>query len=102
MCAIARYELLWLLKDRWRCLDSSGGNILYKPEKVCDIVRACAVLYNVAQLRNVALPSVGCVGPDPDPYPQAFEPNAACGFVDLMHRLTASEDTALEGCDARG
>ena len=47
-----------LLKGRWRCLDSTGGTLSYKPEKVCTIVRACAVLHNVAQLKDVALPPV--------------------------------------------
>ena len=58
-----------LLMGRWRCLNSSGGNLLYKPQMVCDVVRACAVLHNVEQLRNVALPpdTVGCVGPNPYP-----------------------------------
>lgn len=49
------------------------------------------MLHNVAQLGNVALPpdTVGCVGPDPDPYPQAFEPNAAAVHqrVDVMYCL---------------
>lgn len=52
---------------------------MYTPEKVCQIVLACAVLHNVAQLKNVPLPPDAdcCVGPDPDPHPQTFEPNAA-------------------------
>ncbi|KAL6490094.1 hypothetical protein MHYP_G00004390 [Metynnis hypsauchen] len=37
------------LKSRWRCLDRTGGMLLYRPEKVCRIVRACGVLHNVAQ-----------------------------------------------------
>ncbi|KAL6478452.1 hypothetical protein MHYP_G00142870 [Metynnis hypsauchen] len=36
------------LKSRWRCLDRTGGMLLYRPEKVCRTVRACGVLYNVA------------------------------------------------------
>ncbi|KAL6455128.1 hypothetical protein MHYP_G00364350 [Metynnis hypsauchen] len=36
------------LKSRWRCLDRTGGMLLYRPEKVCRIVRACGVLHNVA------------------------------------------------------
>ena len=33
-----------LLKGRWRCLDATGGKLSYKPDKVCQIVRVCAVL----------------------------------------------------------
>ncbi|KAL6468330.1 hypothetical protein MHYP_G00240070 [Metynnis hypsauchen] len=36
------------LKSRWRCLDRTGGMLLYRPEKLCRIVRACGVLHNVA------------------------------------------------------
>ncbi|KAL6470533.1 hypothetical protein MHYP_G00216520 [Metynnis hypsauchen] len=36
------------LKSRWRCLDRTGGMLLYRPEKVCRIVRACGVLHNAA------------------------------------------------------
>ncbi|KAL6466333.1 hypothetical protein MHYP_G00241370 [Metynnis hypsauchen] len=36
------------LKSRWRCLDRTRGMLLYRPEKVCRIVRACGVLHNVA------------------------------------------------------
>ena len=55
------------------------------------IVRECAELRDVAQLRNVALPpdTNGRAGPDPDPHPQAFEPNTAAMrlLMDVMHRL---------------
>uniref|UniRef100_A0AAR2LKZ6 Putative nuclease HARBI1 n=1 Tax=Pygocentrus nattereri TaxID=42514 RepID=A0AAR2LKZ6_PYGNA len=44
-----------LLKGRWRCLDASGGRLLYNPEKVCRIVRACAVLHNMAQQNGLPL-----------------------------------------------
>uniref|UniRef100_A0A3P9IK64 DDE Tnp4 domain-containing protein n=1 Tax=Oryzias latipes TaxID=8090 RepID=A0A3P9IK64_ORYLA len=58
-----------------RCL----RRLLYTPGKVCQIVLACAVLHNVAQLKNMPLPPGAdcCVGPDPEPHPHAFEPNAA-------------------------
>lgn len=64
---------------------------MYTPEKVCQIVLACAVLHNVAQLKNVPLPPDAdcCVGPDPDPHPQTFEPNAAAvrQRLEVMRRL---------------
>jgi len=39
-----------LLKSRFRCLDQSGGTLLYAPEKVLKIVVACIVLHN---FRNI-------------------------------------------------
>ncbi|XP_059915793.1 putative nuclease HARBI1 isoform X3 [Gadus macrocephalus] len=45
-----------LLKGRWRCLDRSGGMLLYRPEKVCHIVMACGVLHNVAHRHGIPLP----------------------------------------------
>ena len=51
-----------LLKGRWNTIAMS----------------VYAVLHNVAQLKDVALPpDADRLGPDPDPYPQAFKPNAA-------------------------
>ena len=76
------------LEGRW--LDSTGGTLSYKPEKVCTIVRACAVLHNVAQLKDVALPpDADRLGPNLDPYPQAFEPNTAAvhQHLDVMRIL---------------
>ncbi|KAK0139419.1 putative nuclease HARBI1 [Merluccius polli] len=43
------------LKSRWRCLDRSGGLLLYHPEKVCRIVQACGVLHNIAHSHGVPL-----------------------------------------------
>ena len=42
-----------LLKSRFRCLSQSGGTLLYKPEKVCRIVVACAVLHNFCITRGI-------------------------------------------------
>ncbi|KAK0140608.1 putative nuclease HARBI1 [Merluccius polli] len=42
-------------KSRWRCLDRSGGMLLYHPEKVCRIVQACGVLHNIAHRHGVPL-----------------------------------------------
>ncbi|KAK0148560.1 putative nuclease HARBI1 [Merluccius polli] len=46
------------LKSRWRCLDWSGGMLLYHPEKVCRIVQACGVLHNIAHRHGVPLHEV--------------------------------------------
>uniref|UniRef100_A0A803JC58 DDE Tnp4 domain-containing protein n=1 Tax=Xenopus tropicalis TaxID=8364 RepID=A0A803JC58_XENTR len=37
-----------ILKSRFRCLDKSGGSLMYSPTKVANIVAACAVLHNLA------------------------------------------------------
>ena len=36
------------LKGRWLCLGPAGGNAAVYPEKVCNIILACAVLHNIA------------------------------------------------------
>ncbi|CAJ1057881.1 putative nuclease HARBI1 [Xyrichtys novacula] len=54
------------LKGRWRCLDRSGGMLLYRPEKVCRIVMACGVLHNVAQLHHIPMAEQH-VAPNDDP-----------------------------------
>lgn len=46
------------LKSHWRCLDRSGGVQLYVPEKVCQIIWACAVLHNIAQHNGVPAPAI--------------------------------------------
>ncbi|XP_049898042.1 putative nuclease HARBI1 [Epinephelus moara] len=66
-----------LLKNRWRCLDASGGRLLYHPRKVCKIIRACGVLHNLA-LRDAIplppdLPPPQHVDPDPQPPPRHEE-----------------------------
>ena len=44
-----------MLKGRWRCLDASEGRLLYEPEKVCQIILACCVLYNVCLSHGIEL-----------------------------------------------
>ncbi|KAL6473467.1 hypothetical protein MHYP_G00170280 [Metynnis hypsauchen] len=63
------------LKDRWRCLDRTGGMLLYRPEKVCRIVRACGVLHNVAHRYAVPLLEVVEQPADPDPGQMNAQPN---------------------------
>ncbi|XP_041830093.1 putative nuclease HARBI1 [Melanotaenia boesemani] len=38
-----------ILKSRFRCLDRTGGALLYSPEKVSQIVIVCCMLHNVAK-----------------------------------------------------
>jgi len=42
---------LW--KSRFRCLDRSGGTLLYKAEKACQLVTATAVLHNFCVSRRI-------------------------------------------------
>ena len=42
---IKRCFSVW--KSRFRCLDKSGGTLLYSAEKTCRLVMATAVLHNI-------------------------------------------------------
>lgn len=44
------------LKQRFRCLDSSGGKLLFSPKKTCQIITACAILHNLSINRQIPLP----------------------------------------------
>jgi DDE superfamily endonuclease len=43
-----------VMKSRFRCLDQSGGTLLYTPERACRIVTAVCVLHNFCITRNIA------------------------------------------------
>ncbi|KAL7395134.1 hypothetical protein ABVT39_010761, partial [Epinephelus coioides] len=38
-----------ILKSRFHCLDRTGGALLYRPEKVAQIVLTCCMLHNIAK-----------------------------------------------------
>ncbi|XP_056263474.1 putative nuclease HARBI1 [Pseudoliparis swirei] len=88
-----------LLKGRWRCLDATGGKLCYKPDKVCQIVRACAVLHNLALLKNVPLPpEAACTGHEPDPLPHAHphpHPGGVQQRLDVMRNLHTQQGLHL-------
>lgn len=65
-----------LLKGRWRCLDRSGGTVLYSPTKVCRIMVVCAVLHNIVQRHNLPVPPNPTDYSDLDPGPSNAVPNA--------------------------
>jgi hypothetical protein len=46
-----------LLKSRFRCIDTSGGTLLYTPLKCCDIVIAVVVLHNLCIIHHLPLPA---------------------------------------------
>ncbi|KAK0147899.1 putative nuclease HARBI1 [Merluccius polli] len=92
-----------LLKSRWRCLDKSGGVLQYTPEKVCNIIRACAFLHNMAQRHRIPAPApilpddMGAHAEIEDHAPRAVE---LCERV--MRRLwTASVSTRAVGMGPR-
>ncbi|KAI2656566.1 hypothetical protein H4Q32_029768 [Labeo rohita] len=64
------------LKYQWRCLDRTGGMLLYCPNKVCCIVLACGVLHNITHRHGIPLGEVVALVPDdPDPEPVYMQPN---------------------------
>ena len=42
---------------RFRCIDHSGGNLLYYPPRACKIIIATAVLHNICIVNNLPLPN---------------------------------------------
>ncbi|KAJ1201616.1 hypothetical protein NDU88_005422 [Pleurodeles waltl] len=42
-----------ILKSRFRCLDITGGSLLYSPEMVWKIILTCAILHNFCIRRNI-------------------------------------------------
>ena len=42
-----------LAKHRFRCIYRSAGELMYEPRKCCDIIVACAVLYNICVRNNL-------------------------------------------------
>ncbi|TWW54060.1 putative nuclease HARBI1 [Takifugu flavidus] len=74
-----RARTIGILKGRWMCLDTAGGKLLYKPEKVCGIIMACCVLHNIAMKRGVPLP------PQPQPR-EDVRPDAMMG-PDCRHAV---------------
>ncbi|KAJ1118754.1 hypothetical protein NDU88_006941 [Pleurodeles waltl] len=44
-----------ILKSRFRCLNITGGSLLYSPEMVCKIILTCAILHNICVRSNIPL-----------------------------------------------
>ncbi|XP_030018718.1 putative nuclease HARBI1 [Sphaeramia orbicularis] len=42
-----------ILKSRFHCLDRTGGALLYRPEKVAQIVVTCCMLHNITKLHGL-------------------------------------------------
>jgi len=79
-----------LLKSRFRCLDKSGGTLLYTPEKTCKLFVAAAVLHNYSRLRKLpAAVDDGVVARDGQLQPQTAPPPpcaAAAGHTAVQLR----------------
>ena len=43
------------LKQRFRCLDKSGGYLKYTPQKIASFCVACCVLHNIAMRHGLVL-----------------------------------------------
>ena len=55
-----------LLKSRFRCLDKSGGTLLYSPNFVCQIIGACCMLHNFAVRKGLEIDIRDDLTPEPD------------------------------------
>ena len=79
-----------LLKSRYRCLDKSGGTLLYTPERACGIVVACCVLHNFCLEHNVALPAAELhAAMHPQDTPDIIIPPTCQSAVALRQHLVA-------------
>ena len=47
-----------VLKQRFRCLDKSGGVLSYTPQKVASFCVACCVLHNIAKRHRMVMPRI--------------------------------------------
>ena len=68
-----------LLKSRFRCLDKSGGTLLYAPNFVCQIIGACCILHNFAMRRGLEIELRDDLTPEPHNPPLPEGPPSAEG-----------------------
>ena len=54
-----------LLKSRFRCLDKSGGTLLYSPNFVCQIIGVCCMLHNYAMRKGLEIDICDDLTPEP-------------------------------------
>ncbi|XP_053560947.1 putative nuclease HARBI1 [Bombina bombina] len=64
-------RLFGVLKMRFRCLDRSGGDLQFSPEKAIKIIVACCCLHNMAQEHGM----LNDLLPTPQPPGEIFEPD---------------------------
>jgi len=84
-----------LLKSRFRCLDKTGGTLLYSAQKTCHIVTACVVLHNMCVSGQIAgdidaavMDRHAAIQPAPHlPPPPPAAAAAALNAVDVRRRV---------------
>ena len=78
-----------VLKQRFRCLDFSGGAMQFSPSRCCKIILATAVLHNMCIIDNTPLPET--VGPfegdDDDHQEICHEPPSTSTGVTVRQKL---------------
>lgn len=85
-----------MLKGRWRCLDASGGKLLYEPQKVCKIILACCVLHNISLSYGIEMRQedmrMDLGGEDHPPLPAELNTHATTlRRRELIHRLNQQD-----------
>uniref|UniRef100_A0A3B4TDM9 DDE Tnp4 domain-containing protein n=1 Tax=Seriola dumerili TaxID=41447 RepID=A0A3B4TDM9_SERDU len=65
-----------VLKSRFRCLDRTGGALLYSPQKVAQITIVCCILHNIAKRQGIEHDAMD-VEEDCHHRPHTGPPNAA-------------------------
>lgn len=68
-----------LLKSRFRCLDRSGGALLYSPEVVGQIVMVCIAFHNVALRHGIPMQLEGEQQEEVEAAPVEPRENTAAG-----------------------
>ena len=80
-----------VLKSRFRCLDKSGGTLLYSADKACQLFTACAVLHNFCidrKITTIVDPAVMARDAAIQPSQAVQGPQAAgISVTDLRRRL---------------
>lgn len=78
-----------VLKQRFRCLDFSGGAMQFSPSRCCKIILATAVLHNMCIIDNTPLPeTVGPFEGDDDHHQEiCHEPPSTSTGVTVRQKL---------------
>lgn len=80
-----------VLKTRFRCLDTTGGRLLYSPDLVCKVIVAFYVLHNIWVCTNapwIPVPEV----PDDDLNDEAGGPHPTAAAARMARRNAIIEN----------
>ncbi|XP_002933847.1 putative nuclease HARBI1 [Xenopus tropicalis] len=83
-----------ILKSRFRCLDKTGGALMYKPEKVCQIIFCCCILHNFALLHKENMEIAQDLTPQSE---DVIEPNSEINQEGVLIRRQLIRDF-FTGC----